>query len=74
METVKVKKKEGKIIISIDEKDFSQDNLERILNRVWIQYLVEKANADESLLDIAKDIKANWWKENRDEMLNKMMT
>ena len=72
MEAIEFRKEAGRYIISIDENQFQKAELEKVLNRIWIQYLVEKANADASILDVAQEIKADWWKKNGEKILSKI--
>ena len=72
MEAVEIKKEEGRYIFSIDAHQMDKLSLEKILNRVWIQYLVEKAQFDTSILELGKEMKADWWQQNKKDILKKI--
>ena len=72
MEAVEIRKEEGRYIFSIDESQMDKLSLEKIVNRIWIQYLVEKAQFDESILDLGREMKSDWWQKNKTEILKKI--
>ena len=72
MEVVEIRKEEGRYIFSIDESQMDKLSLEKIVNRIWIQYLVEKAQFDESILDLGREMKSDWWQKNKTEILKKI--
>ena len=72
MEAVEIRKEEGRYIFSIDESQMDKLSLEKIVNRIWIQYLVEKAQFDESILDLGREMKSDWWQKNKTEILKKV--
>ena len=72
MEAVEIKKEAGRYVFSIDESQMDKLSLEKILNRVWIQYLVEKAEFDTSILELDKEMKADWWQQNKKDILKKI--
>ena len=59
-------------IFSIDESQMDRLSLEKILNRIWMQYLVEKAQFDQSVLELGAEMKADWWQKNKTEILKKL--
>ena len=69
MEAIEIKKEKGRYIFSIDENQMDKLSLEKILNRIWIQHIVEKAQFDESILEMDKEMKADWWQKNKAEIL-----
>ena len=72
MEAVEIKKEAGKYIFSIDESQMDRLSLEKILNRIWMQYLVEKAQFDQSVLELGAEMKSDWWQKNKTEILKKL--
>ena len=72
MEAVEIKKEQGRYIFSIDESQMDKLSLEKIVNRIWIQYLVEKAQFDKSILELGREMKADWWQKNKTEILKKI--
>ena len=72
MEAVEIKKEQGRYTFSIDESQMDKLSLEKIVNRIWIQYLVEKAQFDKSILELGREMKADWWQKNKTEILKKI--
>ena len=72
MEAVEIKKEEGRYVFSIDESQIDKLSLEKILNRIWMQYLVEKAQFDKSVVELGREMKADWWQKNKTEILKKI--
>ena len=72
MEAVEIRKEEGRYIFSIDENQMDKLGLEKIVNRIWIQHLVEKAQFDQSILDLGREMKSDWWQKNKTEILKKV--
>ena len=72
MDAVEIRKEEGRYIFSIDESQMDKLSLEKILNRIWIQYLVEKAQFDQSILELGREMKSDWWQKNKTEILKKL--
>ena len=72
MDAVEIRKEEGRYIFSIDESQMDKLSLEKILNRIWIQYLVEKAQFDQSILELGREMKSDWWQKNKTEILKKI--
>ena len=71
MEVVEIKKEAGRYIFSIDESQMDRLSLEKILNRIWMQYLVEKAQFDQSVLELGAEMKSDWWQKNKTDILKK---
>ena len=72
MEVIEIKKEAGRYIFSIDESQMDRLSLEKILNRIWMQYLVEKAQFDQSVLELGAEMKSDWWQKNKTEILKKL--
>lgn len=72
MEAIEIKKEKGFYIFSINEQQIDKSSIEKVLNRIWIQYLAEKAESDQSILDFHKEMKTDWWQNNKAEILKKI--
>ncbi len=57
-------------LISIDKKMVGQEMLLKLLNRLRVEYLTEKADFDDDIENLGEEIKTSWWEDNRDRLLN----
>lgn len=69
MQAIEVKSTDDKVIITIDKKAIDIDFLTHLLNKFRVEQLIEKANFDEEILKLSKEIKRDWWKKNKAEFL-----
>jgi len=52
-------------IITINNNILEKEYIINLLDRLKIEYYAQKANFDESVLDLAEDITEKWWRENK---------
>jgi len=71
MEAITLDKQDNKFIISIDEGYVSQETVTRLLNRIKLEHLVEQADFNEDIEELGRKIKADWWANNRDQILSR---
>ncbi|MCK4763520.1 MAG: hypothetical protein KAW12_15075 [Candidatus Aminicenantes bacterium] len=69
MEAVEVTSLKDRVVINIDKSLISKEYLLSLLNRLQLENLIKKADFDKKILGIPKEIKSNWWKENKDRFL-----
>jgi len=62
-------KQKNKLIITIDKSSVDAVFLANLLDRLRIEQLVKKAEFDESILELSKKIKKNWWAKNKKKFL-----
>jgi len=62
-----VKTVDNKIIISIDRSLLSSEVLFEFLERLRLEQLAEDVDFEEGILEIAEDIKSEWWEKIRTE-------
>ena len=60
-----------KLVLSIDKTNFSEEVLLDVMRITRLEYLIAKADFDESVLEIADEIKRDWWENNKAEILRK---
>lgn len=65
MEAIRLESTNDKFIISIDKNIADKTFLFNLLNRLRIEYLAQKVNFDEQIVDLGEDIKADWWEKNK---------
>lgn len=69
MQAIEVKSTDDKVIITIDKKSVNIDFLSNLLNKFRVEQLIKKANFDEEILKLSREIKQDWWKKNKAEFL-----
>ncbi len=69
MEAIEVKSTDDKVIITIDKEAVDIDFLANLLNKFRVEQLIQKANFDEEILKLSKEIKQKWWKRNKNQFL-----
>lgn len=52
-------------IIAINNNILEKEYIINLLDRLKIEYYAQKADFDESVLDLAEEISEKWWKENK---------
>jgi hypothetical protein len=60
-----------KLVLSIDKSNFSEEVLLDVMRIARLEYLIAKADFDESVLEIADEIKRDWWENNKAEIFRK---
>jgi hypothetical protein len=57
MQAIEVKSTNDKVIITIDKKSVDIGFLSNLLNKFRVKHLIKKANFDEEILKLSKEIK-----------------
>ena len=57
-------------LISIDKTMVGQEMHLKLLNRLRVEYLTKKADFDDDIEKLGEEIKASWWEDNKDRLLN----
>lgn len=69
MKGLNIQSEKNQIVIKIDRDTFDKNYLLSLLERMNVEQLAKKADFDESILDVADEIKKNWWKEKGDNFI-----
>ncbi len=69
MDSITLQKLNNRLVISIDENYIDRTTLDKLIDRLKWEHLIEKANFDESIVDLGEQIKADWWAKNKDRFL-----
>lgn len=69
MRGLKIKSDKKNLIISLAKERFDNAFLVTLLERLQIEMLAKKADFDETILDVAKEIKQQWWQKNKRRFL-----
>ena len=69
MTGLSVENTDSQLILSIDKSNFSESVLLKVMEIARLEYLVAKAEFDEAVLQIDEEMKENWWKNNKGEII-----
>ena len=71
-QTIELETTKEHYIISVDKNAVNQDTIHDLINRLRLEYLLEKADFQEDINSIGDEIKANWWQKNKEDILKYM--
>ena len=64
---------EDKYILTINKNAVDQNFFIELMDRIRIEYLVEKANLSPDFIqELSTEIKQNWWKQNKQKIMKKI--
>lgn len=70
MGAITIQENGEQVVISLRKSDISVALIERLLQQLRLQFLIEKAEIDsDALFELSEEIKANWWAENGEAFL-----
>ena len=73
-QTIELETTKERYIISVDKNAVNQDTIHDLINRLRLEYLLEKADFQEDINSIGDEIKANWWQKNKEDILKRINT
>ena len=73
-QTIELETTKERYIISVDKNAVNQDTIHDLINRLRLEYLLEKADFQEDINSIGNEIKANWWQKNKEDILKRINT
>jgi hypothetical protein len=66
MQAISLETTENRFIISIDREVIGKDVIFRLLNRLRLEYLVQKIDiSEEAINELSEEIKNDWWEKNK---------
>ncbi|HRI22185.1 MAG TPA: hypothetical protein PLA68_14580 [Panacibacter sp.] len=71
MDGLQIENNSSKLVLSIEKGSFSESVLLKVMKVARLEYLLEKAGFNESLLQLDEEIKESWWQQNKEEILAK---
>jgi hypothetical protein len=71
MESFQIKTTKNQFVITVDKSLVNLDFIKNFFSRVRVEELVKKANFKKDIIGIAKEVKKDWWKKNKDKYLVK---
>ncbi|MCB0531516.1 MAG: hypothetical protein KDD14_04900 [Saprospiraceae bacterium] len=72
MEAFAVKRTGDKIQVTLDAKQFNEDAVVRLLNRLYIEHLAHRVELGEDIEALGAEIKRDWWQQNKARILEKI--
>lgn len=65
MEAVEFKSSADRYLISIDKSALDQETVLKVLEWLTVENLAQRVGIDDSVIELADEIKAGWWKQNK---------
>jgi len=73
MGAISIQEQGEQVVIKLLKSDINVALIERLLQQIRLQYLLEKAEFDEdALFELTEEIKADWWAKNGEAFLAKV--
>ena len=66
---ISIQNEPDRYVISIDKKSIDQDFLLDLLETIQLEQLARKIDFDDSIMDLAEEINANWWQKNKERFI-----
>lgn len=71
MKSITVDSSTDNFIITIDKKAINKDLLLKFIDNLRLEFLAQRVNFDEGIEELGKEIKQNWWQNNKDRFIPK---
>lgn len=72
MEALQIENTKDVLTIRLDKSSFSNQYISNLITQLRTEYLIHKADFDESIEEISDEIKQNWWTKNRGKVMEKV--
>lgn len=69
MKQFNVQSNDKEVVIRFDKSEINTEAMLKILKRLQVEYLAQKADFKDNLLDIATEIDNQWWEANNQNFL-----
>ncbi len=69
MQAINVETTADRFLISIDKSIVTKEMLLKLLNQLRLESLAQHVDLDESIEDVGEEIKASWWQQNKERLL-----
>ncbi|NLA48650.1 MAG: hypothetical protein GX876_04210 [Bacteroidales bacterium] len=70
MSNLIIENKKDKMVLRLNKKGFDENYLISLVKRLQIEELAQKSGFTQEVLDLAEEIKQEWWLKNEDEFLS----
>lgn len=72
MEALQIENTKDVLTIRLDKSSFSSQYISNLITQLRTEYLIHKADFDESIDGIGDEIKQNWWSKNKEKIMEKV--
>ncbi len=69
MKNISLTSDKNQLVITVNTSDLDQDYLLKVLEKIELEILAQKAQVKDSASNIAEQINEDWWRENKDGYL-----
>ncbi len=69
MQSINVETTADRFLISIDKSIVTKEMLLKLLSQLRLESLAQHIDLDESIEDLGEEIKASWWQQNKERLL-----
>ncbi len=69
MEAISLESKDDQFLITIDKNSINTEVVVQLINRLRMEYLVEKAAFEDDIEKLGEEIKSEWWSNNKSRLL-----
>ncbi len=69
MSNISLTSDNNQLVITIDTSDLDQDYLFKVIEKIEVEVLAQKARVEDNTLDVAEQMSKDWWRENKDDYL-----
>ncbi len=69
MQAIDLQTTNDRFLISIDKGLVDKEFVVNLIEKIRLEYLVGKADFDESIETLGEEIKADWWTKNKDRFI-----
>lgn len=69
MKQFNVQSNDKEVVVRFDKSEINTEAMLKILKRLQVEYLAQKADFKDNLLDIATEIDNQWWEANNQNFL-----
>lgn len=70
MSNLIIENKKDKMVLRLNKKGFDENYLISLVKRLQIEELAQKSGFTQEVLDLAEEIKQEWWFKNEDGFLS----
>ncbi|MEZ5041841.1 MAG: hypothetical protein R2828_18240 [Saprospiraceae bacterium] len=69
MRAITLETQDNNYLIRIDKNSIDKDFLFNLIEKLRLEFLAQEVDFDEDIEELGKEIKSNWWKENKEKYL-----
>jgi len=69
MNSISINTTKEQYVITIDKKKIKFDYVLNLVEKLRMEHLAQSLDFDEDIEQMGKEIKSNWWSENKERML-----